>query len=276
VVFQAPAQVTLRAEYDRAEQSSLRKLCIQRVPYATKALDEVFRMAVSRGFTFQETKAGVVGLQDCVILLSVFDHLRTNPTSAAFVSHDAIFSRIPSLTADFGVNLRLISGLTDLEEVFDAAQSAALDLEFKGWWAGEVERIMNVLEASRNLIEAFLGKTVDSAEIEKLFSGHVVTLEPPTVGRIGHIRPELQGAANGPICFSCDVSVSWGARVEQPLYSLASLIGLQSFPGPFTAAEITQSRTATVELAAQVGADDAKLELRTARISDYGSPKVGG
>ncbi len=265
VVLQAPAEAELRTRYTSAEQEALKSFHIQLTPYASRPLDEVFRMAVTRGFTFEGKGSGVVGLQDCVILLSVFDHLRANPTSAALVSKDEVFSRIPAL-APTGIELRLISGLTALNEVLDKAHHAAFSAEFKQWFTEETERITQLLTTHREKIQNFLELNIDPSEVEKVFSGSILSTQPPTIEHFGIIRPELEGAVGEPLRFSCDVSVSYTAIVEQRFSSLAALLGQQPPLEPSPPVQVTEHRTVTVELAAQISPDYTNLTLQTARI----------
>jgi len=267
VSFEVPVEAEIRTRYASVQQKALAEFRIRGVPYASRPLDEVFRMAVQRVFTFEDSKAGVVGLQDCVILLSVLDHLCANPASAALVSNDAVFSRIPALTPE-GVDLHPISGLAALEKTLDEAVSAALSAELTRWWTEEAERIRQVLTTQHGRIRGFLEESIGSSEIEKLFVGRVLAVEPPTIESLGRIRPELAGLADEPLRFSCDLRVSYTATVEQQFSSLlAALVGGQQPPTESTPArQTTEHRTVTIELGAQVSPDYSNLALQTAHL----------
>lgn len=66
---EVPSSDEVRSKFADAELNAIRHFNVHPVPYPQRALREVFQMAVARGFTFEEKKDGVVGLQDCVILL---------------------------------------------------------------------------------------------------------------------------------------------------------------------------------------------------------------
>jgi hypothetical protein len=262
--FQAPAEAELRAEYQRAEQKELSEFSIQQIPTADRTLDEVLRMAVGRDFTFEDTERGVVGFQDCVILLSVFDHLSANPTSAGLVSNDAIFSRIPKLRPT-GLDLCHIRGLAALDKALDDAHNAVWSPTLRQWWDEESRRITEALALHKERVREFLEASIDGSEIEKLFSGTVVTIEPPAIESFGTIRPELEGEADEPIRFSSDIKVAYTAVVEGRSAFAALLSGLP--PGEsLPAVRATEHRTVTVELAAQLSSDYSDLKLQAARI----------
>jgi hypothetical protein len=267
VEFRAPAEAELRASYEQVQQAALREFHIRQASHTSRELDDVFRMAVARDFTFEHTKHGVVGLQDCVILLSVFDHLRANPTSAALVSNDAVFSRIPKLVPP-GVELRHILGLTALSEVLDKATHAAFGIEFEQWWAKETDRLKQALETHRDKIKEFLEETIDPTELGKVFGfGNILAIQQLTIKGFDGIRPGLEGGTDERQVFSCDASVSYTATIERSV-SLASLLGQQPLaesPPPILANE---HRTITIELTAKISRDYADLTLETARIRD--------
>jgi hypothetical protein len=266
VAFSAPAEDELRTEYEKAEHWALGDFKIQPTPFAAHPLHEVFQMAVTRGFTFEETKGGVVGLQDCVILLSVFEHLRAKPALAALVSKDAVFSRIPGL-APAGVELRLISGLEALEKVLDEAHNAAFNDEFRRFWSDTTAGITGALTTNRERVKGFIVSSVDRTDFEKLFPGKMLTAEQPTIETFGVIRPDFKGDATDPIAFSCDVSVSFTATVER--VNLLALAGLQTpFFKPPPTIQVTEQRTATVEQTAHVTHDYSQLTLETARLRE--------
>jgi hypothetical protein len=266
--FKGPSEGDLRTRYAKAEEIVLAKFGMLDTPYPSLPLEEVFRMAVARNFTFEDKKVGVVGLQDCVILLSVFDHLRSNPAPSAFVSSDGVFSRIQSLSPG-GVDLRLIPGVTALQKFLEDAHDLAFGTEIKRWWTEETERIMAVLTMNRERVQEFLDKTIDRSETDRLFDGKVVALERPEIESFGSMRPGLEGAQDEPIRFSCDVKVSYTAVVEQRPFSLSlALLGRpeppREQPEPV---QTTQRRNVTVELAAQVTPDYSVLTLESARIN---------
>ena len=51
----------------------------QQIACAEGPLDEIFRMAVARDSLFEQKGDHVVGLQDCVIALSILDRLGNGP-----------------------------------------------------------------------------------------------------------------------------------------------------------------------------------------------------
>ena len=265
IMFQAPSEQELRTKYQDAEREALTEFGIPTVPYGSLPLKEVFRRAVARDFTFADTKNGVVGVQDCVILVSVIDHLQDFPASAALVSNDGIFSRIPTLVPS-GLDLRHFSGLPELEKVLTEAQSAAFDSEIRSWWAAQTLGITQALENHREEIERFLETAIDSSEIEKIFVVRVLKLGSPTVERFGMIRPELDGAELEPLRFSCDVTVSYPATIEQGFSTLAGILVQQSSIESAAPAQVGVRRSVTVELAARVDPDFKNLTLESARI----------
>ena len=267
LTLQSPTEHQLRVSYAEAEREALQIYRLQRIPYASRPLDEIFRMAVARDLTFQERKDGVVGLQDCVILLSVLDHLKTNPVPSAFVSNDRIFTEI-SNTALGSSELRLIRGLTELEQILDAAVEASFNADFRRMWEYLTTRIRALLNEHRDEIQRFIEQNIDTAELEKLFSGRIVSKEPPTIKQFGAIHPEMQGEADDPLLFSCDATVSYTANLEERLTTLASLLGAQSDAelSQFSSQIVSRERSAVVDLTAQINPDYTNLRLNAARI----------
>jgi hypothetical protein len=274
VTFQGPDEAEIRRRYEDASRAALNDFQIRVTKYPALPLDEVFRTAVARGGTFEEIKSGkggVVGFQDHVILHSAFDDLREQPVPAAFVSRDGVFSRIPALAAQ-GVDLRYIPGISDLETILDSFLRAPFSAEFERWWDEVSKRVTEVLTARRDEVQAFLTHTLGTREVEKLFGGKVLATLPPNIKQFGMIRPELKGHPDGPIHFSCDVSVSYKATVENLYSSLQSLlVGLSTSTLPFfgessSPVQTEQARTVTVELIAQVSTDYQSLTLHSAHI----------
>ena len=270
VTLQLPTEELLRAKYTGAEQAALKEDCLQRSPFPTRPLDEIFRMAVAREFTFEEKKDGVVGLQDCVILFSVLDHLKANPASAAFVSNDGIFAKIPALTAA-GTDLRLIRGVTELEKILDDAVMPSFDVEFDQMWQYLTTRITALLNEHREEIQRFIERNITPAELEKVFADRVISSGPLAIERFGAIHPEMKGGADDPLLFSCDVTVSYTANVEERLERLITLASLMGSPSAaelsqFGSQVVSRERSAIVELSAQVNPDYTNLQLNAARI----------
>jgi hypothetical protein len=54
--LQSPTEDLLRSKYADAEQNALKRDRLQQIPYPSRPLDEIFRMAVAREFTFEEKK----------------------------------------------------------------------------------------------------------------------------------------------------------------------------------------------------------------------------
>ncbi|MFY9732481.1 MAG: hypothetical protein WB723_00220 [Candidatus Acidiferrales bacterium] len=222
-------------------------------------------MAVAREFTFEENKAGVVGLQDCTILLSAFEHLAATPVTAAFISKDHVFSGIPSLASP-GVDMRFVRGVDELDQILQKSLDATYTEDFARMWSEMSERITAVLMASRSEVQRLIEKSVYSAEIEKLFPGAIENLEPPSVLQFGSIRPDVEGAESEPIKFSCDVNVLYTAVVQKTSNALALI--LSDVPSLLTPTHSKLSRDGVVELGAQVDPDYSNLRLISARIRE--------
>jgi len=273
IPFEAPGEAALRTSYASASQRALNRFKVKSAPYGSRPIAEVFQWAVQRAFTFQDTQRGVVGLQDCVILLSVLDHLRTSPATAAFVSSDGVFDRIPKLTPA-GVSLRHIPGLLKLQEVLEEAHDPVFTAEIEKWWEEEGRRIEQVLTNEQNQVLSFLEQTVDPGEIERLFGGSVISsvisVGLPRIQRFSQIRPDPKNAASDPLSFSCDVNVSYTATVELRLGIWSAFLPTSppggSLPGEPASRQVVENRSVTIELGASVALDYTHLTLQTARI----------
>ncbi len=263
--LQVPTEKEIRDKYADAERQALSTFAIQRIPFSTHPLESIFRMAVAREFTFEENKAGVVGLQDCTILLSAFEHLAATPVTAAFISKDHVFSGIPSLASP-GVDMRFVRGVDELDQILQKSLDATYTEDFARMWSEMSERITAVLMASRSEVQRLIEKSVYSAEIEKLFPGAIENLEPPSVLQFGSIRPDVEGAESEPIKFSCDVNVLYTAVVQKTSNALALI--LSDVPSLLTPTHSKLSRDGVVELGAQVDPDYSNLRLISARIRE--------
>jgi hypothetical protein len=138
-------------------------------------------------------------------------------------------------------------------------------------WEYLTTRITALLNEHRDEIQRFIEQNIDTAELEKLFVGRVVSSGPPAIERFGAIHPELKGEADDPLLFSCDVTVSYTANVEERLERLITLASLMGSPSAaelsqFGSQVVSRERSATVELSAQINPDYTNLQLRAARI----------
>jgi hypothetical protein len=265
VIFGAPEEPSLRAQYANFDRAALEYFHIQTAPFASHPLEDIHRMAVARDFTFEDTRRGVVGLQDCVILLSVFHHLRASPASAAFVSNDSIFSRIPMLVPT-GVELVHIPGLDGLEKTLNEILEPAFDVVLRKWWDDESFGIRQALEKDRDKVQQFLEASLDQSELETRSGGRLITGRNPIIENFGWIRPELRSASDERLRFSCDLKVSYEFTFERRLGWLASAFYNPAAQQPPQPEQVTECRELTVELAAQLNPDYTDLKLETACI----------
>jgi hypothetical protein len=278
VQFQVPTEGEMRTVYETTEQAALDKFNIRFSPYGTLRLDEVFRMAVARDFTFEQKGDGVVGLQDCAILISVLDHLSANPTQAAFVSGDGVFERLPTLSVNYKVDLSLVPSIDALEKTLDDAHGKAFSAEFGEWWANETKSIRETVTAHFSQIAVFLETTIEPAQIDGLFAGKILSRSSPTVEHVTLVRPDVTGEDRESIPFSCDLVVAYSAVVERAsLPTLDLLTNLIAWGGRHESAtssmqprlqQIKETRTVTVELEGKVSPDYANITLIAARIKD--------
>jgi hypothetical protein len=262
-----PTEDELRGRYADVERAAVARFRVQQVPYASRSLDEIFRMAVARDLTFEEKKGGVVGLQDCVILLSALEHVKANRVPSAFVSNDGIFSKISMLApTGAGTDVQLVRGLTALELILKEAVDATFNADFSRLWDETTGRIKQALTARGTEIQRFLEQNIDPAQAEALFVGRLVSLGPLAIDGFGAIRPDLAGEANDPVRFSCDLSVSYSGTVEEQRFSLDQLIGGRTVGELSPPEKVVRDRSAIVELGAQIDADYTNLKLLSARI----------
>jgi hypothetical protein len=269
VRFQAPSEQELRSGYARIEEQAIQALDVKTCPSGSFTLDDAFRLAVARDFTFEQKGSGVVGLQDCVILASALHHLQHNPVSAAFVSNDAVFSRLARLAPTYGVDLRLISGTDELEKILDRAHDAEWGPVIREWWSREDQQIRALILDQTAQIETFIEQNIDRSAIQKRVVGTVLSIGPPKLESVGGVRPEAKGEAAEPIQFSCDLHVSYEVVVERSPLSLGALLHLQYVVtgGPPTQStggspiQATEKTTAIVELTARVNPEHTELTL---------------
>lgn len=269
VAFQGPEESEIKERYEAMSRAAMARFQIREVPCATRSFEEVFRTAVARGGTFESKESGVVGVQDWMILLSAVDDLQARPTDAAFVSADKVFLKIPTIIPT-DVSLQLIQGLGPLEKALDGAIGEVYDAEFDRLLKEIDDGISRALDSNRDVIEEFIKTQIDTSEVEKLFSGKVLSVDSLAIQRFGVIRPKIAGATTDPLQFSCDVRVAYKATVEETLYGYST-----AATAPRTFAEVgippytfhsVKEGTATVEVNAQVNADYSKLVLNSAQI----------
>lgn len=275
VILRLPHPQQLRTCYTDVEKKALQTFNFNICPYGAMPLSEAFRLAVARDFTFEEKKPGVVGLQDCVILISVIEHLRANPTTAAFISHDAVFSRLSTLSGRWNVDLRHISGIDSLEQELDKAHEVAYNEVFGMWWGNESDRILESLNDNRSRIEEFLAVTIEPSEIEQRVAGTVISIGPPKIVDIRIVRPELKGESNEPIRFSSDLIVTYRLTIDRLAVGFGLSDALAAYQPPegqsptppprMERIEDIASRR-TVELSAELTPEYTELRLLSAKI----------
>jgi hypothetical protein len=231
-------------------------------------MEEAFRMAVRGEFTFERKPAGVVGLQDGIILASVLDHVGLSPMPSAFVSKDAVFERLPKIIT-IGTTLEWIQGLDALENVLKQALALSFDNVFDTWWDEETERDRNAIRAQFPAIAQYLEQSIDPEQMEKLFGSRVVSASPPSVVDVDFIRPDFKREESDPHAVSCVLRVTFFAVVERPsnTSSLARTLGLTLPPSPGdTLVQVSESRDANVDFACELSPDYTTLAPKTASL----------
>jgi hypothetical protein len=117
-----PSSKRLLSGYRTAVTTLLNDTGAGMSPLTTRPAGDLFERSVSRDLTFTADKDG--GFQDCVILLSVLDHLEKDEP-AVLVSRDAAFSNEACLAhiAKTGLDLRVVKNLSDVSQLVEDASA---------------------------------------------------------------------------------------------------------------------------------------------------------
>jgi len=261
-----PSEEDIRRHYHAVEAEAIMEYKIRRTPCDTSSLEEVFQKAVARDFTFEQVGKNVVGFQDCVILLSAVQDLRTSPLPAAFVSADHIFRKIPDITPP-EVGLLHIAGIEALRSAFDEAIESVLPGEVRNWLDGVERGVKQALEANREMVQSFLQRNVNALDVERLFEGKVLALGPPVIERFEMVRPDIEQGE--PLQFTCDVSVSYTATIEEPPSQLSEVFA--SLGGFFASPSEVGQKSITVKLVGRIDSSYKNPTLESARLRSRGS-----
>ena len=242
-----PNEERLHTDYRVACANAQIALPLTVVAFTNRSAREIFELATRRDFTFEEKGGGaVVGFQDAVILLSVIDHLLVNNVSAAFVSKDPVFQRIPQINRRFGTGLIGIAGLDDLERILGSALSSAFGAVIREWLNHEERRIKEALEAVRQDLIMFVKGTLPLTEIEIRLGGSIISDFTMEIKEINHIRPAFPHERAGDrVEFWFDLSVQLSALVEVRPYSFL-LVGLG--PSNEVPVPVRMNRASTVSV----------------------------
>jgi len=206
-----PASILNREDlirrYSEIETALKRKWRIETIPATERQSRELFEMALKRKPPFKDTEKGVVGFQDAVIFLSVFDHLRSLPTArAVFLSADQMFQEpyLGELANADGVEIEFLPSLAEAI----ARLKTRLKDDPKRLWDLEVHAAQLALERDRAGLREFLVREFERRVDQFSVAGELLQLRDIQISDIKNVQtpPPQERSEGQPIRISFEMS----------------------------------------------------------------------
>jgi len=255
-------------------------LLIQSVPTVGPALSDLVKQAAYRIPPFEEITRGkgtaVIGFQDAVILSSVLGHLAANPTTAAFVSEDSIFShaRVKAHVEELGLDLRFYQHLRVLgDELWELVAPA-----IRRGWENDFARAREAVDANLATLEPELLRSLDLGDIGRGESAKVLEVRSARIKKVAAVQTDLPETKSlppfspefsrrpGPTKIAATVLVEFDAIVRPYFHDILSLFSKEARPAAaeINAPEETRIIPHVIDLALEADYDGHK----------YGPPRL--
>jgi hypothetical protein len=178
-----PSGSKLRRLYQDRVESVKKRWSIVDVPYTSRSLREIFRLAARHQRPFKDEGRG---FQDAVIYLSVIDDLATNPSRnpAILVASDGDYDSIDIRT--FVTDLNDIDlKIARLDATTETLKSHLKESELRDWEDMQ-NRAKDKLYEIRHELESFLGSTIVPERLDSI--RRVLEVYQITLVEIGNVR----------------------------------------------------------------------------------------
>lgn len=208
-----PSQEVALDGYRKLAQQVKEEWKIETVPYPSRDVGELLKMAVQHQPPFSKEDKG---FKDAIIYLSVIDHLAKTPSEfGAFISGDRIFAdeKVDDLAKSAGVSLIRYSNTDDLYNELMSWLEGAMKLG----WEKDKQRAEEALKQRIPDIEGFLLENLELSKNEIGLGTRLVVIQGLKVSGIKNVRtpPLTERAKNEPVKISFDTQLELRVMVER-------------------------------------------------------------
>jgi hypothetical protein len=221
-------EIALVERYRALAASNKKAFRISMSPMPNRSLSEFFDMAIqySLPFVSDSGKKGK-GFQDAVILASVLEHLKANPSlSGLLVTDDGVFSKInPAkfMPTCAGVGLKVLS----FDEASKVLYDGYWDVHVKQPWEEEMHNAEEAVKGMEPELRSFLLDKMDEAALQAGASSSALKLLSVEEVKVSYVNTPLPNPAKPhrsariaiAITAKCRVMVSKDYRIWSQILS---------------------------------------------------------